>query len=386
MHMPFHHGIKLVEISEGARPLSVKSTAVIGLIATADDADPLKFPLNTPVEVTSELAIAGAGVTGTLASALTAIFARTRTIVLVIRVAASAVAATQTANAVGTVTPEGARTGIQALLSCQSMFGYKPKILGAPGLDSQGVTDALTAVAAKLNAFVYALAIGETNAAAIGYRADFGARELMLITPDVKRLNAAGETVASSAVATALGQRAWIDENVGWHKSLSNVALTGVLGVTRHIEFDLQSMANDAGILNQADITTIVRRDGYRFWGSRTCSDDPLFAFEPYVRTAQVLRELADELFWAIDKPLTPALAKAIVSSLDNTLKDLTRNGFLLGGEAWFDGARNPIDQIAQGKLEIDFDYTPVPPLESLGIAQRITQRHLLDFAARVNG
>lgn len=384
--MPYHHGIKVVEISEGARPLSVKSTAIIGLIATADDADPLAFPLNVPVEVTNDALIGKAGVAGTLAAALTTIFRRVKTIVVVIRVAASAVPATQTANAVGTVTVEGARTGIQALLSVQSMLGYKPKILGAPGLDSQGVADALAAVAVKLNAFVYASAIGATNAAAIGYRANFGARELMLITPDVKSLNAAGVSAASSAVAAALAQRAWIDENIGWHKSISNVALTGVLGVTRDIEFDLQSMANDAGILNEADITTIVRRDGYRFWGSRTCSDDPLFAFEPGVRTAQVLRELADDLFWAIDKPLTPALAKALVSSYDNSLKSLTRQGFLLGGEAWFDPARNPIDEIAAGKLNIDFDYSYAPPLESLGIAQRITQRHLLDFAARVTG
>lgn len=384
--MPYHHGIKVVEISEGARPLAVKSTAIIGLIATADDADPVAFPLNVPVEVTNDALIGKAGVTGTLAAALTTIFRRVKTIVVVVRVAASAVPATQTGNAVGTVTVEGARTGIQALLSVQSKLGYKPKILGAPGLDSQGVADALAAVAVKLNAFVYASAIGATNGEAIGYRANFGARELMLITPDVKSLNAAGATVASSSVAAALAQRAWIDENIGWHKSISNVALTGVLGVTRDIEFDLQSMANDAGILNEADITTIVRRDGYRFWGSRTCSDDPLFAFEPYVRTAQVLRELADDLFWAIDKPLTPALAKAIVSSYDNQLKSLTRNGFLLGGEAWFDPARNPVDEIAAGKLNIDFDYTPIPPLESLGIAQRITQRHLLDFAQRVTG
>jgi uncharacterized protein len=384
--MPFHHGIKLVEINEGARPLAVKATSIIGLVATADDADPLKFPLNTPVEVTSDALIGSAGVTGTLAAALTTIFRRVKTIVCVVRVAASAVPATQIANVVGTVTAQGTRTGIQALLSCQSMFGYKPKILGAPGLDSEGVADALVAVAVKLKAMVYASAIGATNAAAIGYRANFGARELMLINPDVKSLNAAGQTVATSAISAALAQRAWIDENIGWHKSLSNVALTGVLGVTRDIEFDLQSMANDAGILNEADITTIVRRDGYRFWGSRTCSDDPLFAFEPYVRTAHVLSELADDLFWAIDKPLTPALAKAIVSSYDNELKSLTRNGFLLGGEAWFDPTRNPVDEIAAGKLNIDFDYTAIPPLESLGVAQRITQRHLLDFAARVTG
>ncbi|VFS32403.1 major tail sheath protein [Salmonella enterica subsp. houtenae] len=36
------------------------------------------------------------------------------------------------------------------------------------------------------------------------------------------------------------------------------------------------------------------------------------------------------------------------------------------------------------GKLTIDYDYTPVPPLENLMLRQRITDRYLVDFASRV--
>jgi uncharacterized protein len=382
--MTFHHGVKLIEVTEGARPITTQSTSVIGLVATADDADVTFFPLNTVVEITDDLAIAKAGLTGTLAASLRAIFAKTRTIVHVVRVAHSAVADTLAANVIGTVNGAGARTGMQALLTSQSRFGYKPKILGTPGLESQAVTEALAALANKLNAFAYASALGPTNGAAIGYRANFSARELMLITPDIKTLNAAALPITTSAIATALGQRAWIDQNIGWHKTISNVEVSGILGLSREIDWNLQSMDNDAGILNQADITTIIRRDGYRFWGSRTCSAEPKFAFESAVRTAQVLREMADDFFWAIDKPLTPGLAKDIVSSLDNELKTLTRNGYLLGGGAWFDPARNPAEQLAAGILDIDYDYTPVPPLEALHLTQRITERYYGDFAARL--
>jgi phage tail sheath protein FI len=53
-------------------------------------------------------------------------------------------------------------------------------------------------------------------------------------------------------------------------------------------------------------VTTLIRRDGFRFWGSRTCSADPLFAFESATRTAQVLADtMAEAHFWAVDKPLT---------------------------------------------------------------------------------
>ena len=48
----YHHGIRVLEINEGQRPLRIVSTSVIGLIATASDADAAAFPLNTAVLVT----------------------------------------------------------------------------------------------------------------------------------------------------------------------------------------------------------------------------------------------------------------------------------------------------------------------------------------------
>ncbi len=47
-------------------------------------------------------------------------------------------------------------TGMQALLAAQQQLGVKPRILGAPGLDTEAVTTALVSVAQKLRAFVYA--------------------------------------------------------------------------------------------------------------------------------------------------------------------------------------------------------------------------------------
>ncbi|MDW5308501.1 phage tail protein, partial [Acinetobacter baumannii] len=39
---------------------------------------------------------------------------------------------------------------------------------------------------------------------------------------------------------------------------------------------------------------------------------------------------------------------------------------------------------LKSGKFYIDYDYTPVPPLENLVLRQRITDRYLVDFASRV--
>ena len=41
----------------------------------------------------------------------------------------------------------------------------------------------------------------------------------------------------------------------------------------------------------------------------------------------------------------------------------------------------NSIQDLQQGRFWIDHDYTQVPPLEQLGMRQRITSRFLVDFA-----
>ena len=381
--MSFHHGVKVVEVTEGIRPLRTISTAVIGLIATADDADADVFPLNVPVQFTDmTAALAAAGTTGTLRDALRAIDSQVRTIVQVIRVEEGADQAEADANAAGGVDVNGVRSGAQALLDAESRLGIRPRILGAPGLDTLPVANALVEVAQKLNAFVYARAIGEANADVVAYRANFGQREIMLIANDVVSLDADGEQSNLSPIAFAMGLRAKIDTETGWHKALSNVAINGVLGLSRPISFDLQSMATDAGELNLADVTAVVNRDGFRFWGNRTCSDEPLFAFETAVRTAQVLRDtIAEGLMWAVDKPLRPALVKDIVSTINHKLSQLRVAGMIIGGEARFDPDKNPPAELAAGRLKIDYDFTPVPPAESIALTQRITDTYFADFA-----
>ncbi|STI20847.1 tail sheath protein [Escherichia coli] len=92
--------------------------------------------------------------------------------------------------------------------------------------------------------------------------------------------------------------------------------------------WDLQDPATDAGLLNQNDVTTLVRKDGFRFWGSRCLSDDPLFAFENYTRTAQVLMDtMAEAHMWAVDKPLNPSLARDIIEGIRAKMRSLVSQG-----------------------------------------------------------
>jgi uncharacterized protein len=384
----YHHGVRVVEITGGSRPIRTISTAIIGLIATASDADVNAFPLNTPVLVTNVYdALAKAGVQGTLAKTLKAIAQQTRPLIVVVRVEQSAEFATQTTNVIGTVLANGQRTGLKALLSAQAMLGVKPRIIGAPGLDPQPVAAEMASIAQQLRAMAYASCWDcDTIAEATAYRENFGARELMLIHPDFQSWDTAtSANVDAPAVAYALGLRAKIDVDTGWHKTISNVAVNGVTGINRSIFWDLQSSATDAGVLNQAGVTTLINAQGFKFWGSRTCSDEPLFAFESAVRTAQVLADsIADAHLWASDKPLHPSIVKDILEGVNAKFRELKTLGYILDGSAWYDETINTSDRLKEGKLVIDYDYTPIPPLEDLAFRQRITDRYYADFAQRV--
>jgi uncharacterized protein len=391
----YHHGVRVIEISDGVRTIQTVSTAIIGLIATASDADDETFPYNKPALITNvNTAIGKAGTKGTLAAALDAIALQASPVIVVVRVpdgqgaTDEEKAADLVSNVIGTTLASGQYTGMKALLSAQAQLGVKPRILGAPELDTPEVTTALVSVAQKLRAFAYASTNGaETVADAILYRKKFGARELMLLHPGFTRwdttLNA---TVNASPVAYALGLRAKIDIEVGWHKTLSNMPINGVTGITKDLYWDLQEASTDAGLLNENEVTALINYSGFRFWGSRTCTDDSLFAFESATRTAQILADtIAEAHFWAVDKPLHPSLVKDILEGVNAKFRSLKQNGYILDGSAWYDETANEASTLKSGQLVIDYDYTPIPPVEDLSFRQRITDKYFSDFAARVN-
>lgn len=386
--MAFQHGITIKEENSGPRSLIGAATAVIGMVVTAPAAQAAAFPLNKAVLVTDpDAALANLGTTGTGPVAVRAIADQVRCPTVIVRVAEGANAGELAANVIGTTTAQGIKTGMQALLAAEAQLGVKPRILGCPGLDTQAVTTALIAVAKKLRAMAYAAATGGDTSAAIAYRKSFSARELMLVYPDFYAANpAGGDPVVSYGVARALGLRARIDKEQGWHKTISNVPVDGVIGLTKDIQFDIQDSGCEANLLNAAQVSALVRAGGgFRIWGSRTCSEDSLFAFESATRTAQVMLDtIGNGMMWAIDKPLRPSLAKDIVETINGELRAMKLAGQILGGKAWFDADRNPIDQLSAGKLQIDYDYTPVPPLENLSLTQRITDRYFADFSAAV--
>lgn len=384
----YHHGVRVAEVNNGPRPIRTVATSVIGMVATASDADVTSFPLDTPVLITNIQSIIGkAGKLGTLKQSLQAIVDQTNTTVIVVRVADAESEAEQSALVIGSTSESGKYTGLKALLTAKTKVGLTPRLIGAPGLDTAAVTTELVTIAQKLRAFAYAYPYGcETKEEVAAYRESFAARELMLIWPKFIHFNTdTSKNEAISPVAYALGLRAKIDYQVGWHKVISNVAVNGVIGIDKDVWWDLQESGTDADYLNEKGITTLIREDGFRFWGSRTCDAEGLFPFENYTRTAQIIADtVAEAHMWAVDKPLHPSLASDIIEGIRGKLSDLTNSGYLMGGDAWYDESKNSIENINAGKFRLSYDYGPVPPLEDLGFYQMITDDYLADFGARI--
>jgi len=389
--MSFLHGINVTEVKSSSRSIATIATAVIGIVATAPDAAAGAFPLDTAVRVTNlDDAIDKAGEGGTLRAALRAIAGQAAAPVVVVRVAPGADAATTTAAVIGT-DEAGVKTGMQALLTASAQLDLHPRIIGAPGLESELVTKALVTIGKRLRARVYAQAIGDDRGEAIAYRALFpDARELTLLWPGVTApYGAAGASIPVPVAAVAMGARAAIDQAQGWHKTLSNVDLADLDGLTADVAFDIQDAACDANVLNASEIVTVVRLGGaLRFWGNRTCAaPDSDFAFESACRTAQILADtVALGLVWAMDKPLLPSLAKDIVEQINEKFRAETRAGRILGAVALFDGERNPVASLKAGRLVIGYRYTFVPPLEALSLQQEISDEFFADFAALAAG
>lgn len=151
----FLHGVEVIEIDTGPRPIRTVRSSVIGIVGTAPDADPAAFPLNTPVLIAGSRAEAAKLDTtvaqtraGTLPAALDGILDQIGAVVVVVRVEEGDTDAETLANILGgTNALTGQYEGVHALLGAESVLGQSPRILCVPGFTHQRVADGLVTVA-----------------------------------------------------------------------------------------------------------------------------------------------------------------------------------------------------------------------------------------------
>ena len=374
------HGVTANEFTHGARAISDIATNVIGIVATGDDADPKVFPANQPVffnSVNSIIDKAGTDSKGTLSRSLDGILDQTDAQVVVVRVPYSAKAPEQKANAVA---------GCKLLAKAKAYTGFKPKIIGAPELDDATVTAELVVAAAKLEGFVYASAGGAEDITALEqYRNGFGQKNLMLIDNEFMGGGQGGKQVTAATIARILGARAMLDQKIGVHKSISNTEIQGVSALKYPREFGLLDINSEANTINNLDITTLIREKGFRVWGNRTCSADPMWAFEPTVRVSSVIKEtIAESFLWAMDEKMHPSMMIDIINSINAKLAEQVYKGWLLGAQVFIDPKKIEKERVSNGIFAFDYEFTVAPPLENIELNQHVSDRFIINLTDRV--
>jgi len=472
----FLHGVEVLDIDDGTRPIRTASSSVVGIVGTAPRADESVFPLNTPVMVAGSrakaaklLAVAGED-DGTLPAALDSIFDQAGAAVIVVRVAKGETDAATLANVLGGVNAiTGQYEGVHALLAAQSIVGFKPRILLAPGFTHQRVEGAITGLAVtaagsgytsppsvsftggggtgaaatavlgtgadegkvvgltitnpgsgytaaptvvftggagtgaaatasvgptrnavvaelsgiadRLRAVIIQDGPSTTDEAAIATAGDTGSKRVYLVDPRSLKLAADGSNVPAWSSACVAGLIVKSDNDRGWWWSPSNQEVNGIVGTERAVDFAMGDYASRANLLNEKNVATIIRQNGFRLWGNRTLSADPKWAFLCVVRTADIIADSLQEAhLWAVDRGITKNYVDDVRESVNAFLRRLTAQGAILGGECWFDPDLNTPESIANGNAFWDFSFTPVYPAEHITFRSHLVKDYIADI------
>ncbi|WP_341236126.1 phage tail sheath C-terminal domain-containing protein [uncultured Sulfitobacter sp.] len=388
--MAFLHGVEVIEIDAGPRPIQTVKSSVIGIVRTAPDADPDAFPLNTPVLVAgSRKEAAGLDTVGTalgtLPAAMDGIFDQIGAVVIVVRVEEGATEAESLANVIGGVNAvDGNFEGVHALVGAESVVGFSPRILIAPGFTHQRPLDNANPVVAelqgigdRLRAVIIADGPNTNDADAITAAGDFGSDRIYLIDPWHKVM-VGSDIVSVPASSRVAGLIAKVDNDAGFWASPSNNLLGGVIGTSRPVDFKLGDASARANLLNEAKVATTIRQNGYRLWGNRSLTEDTKWIFLSVRRTADIINDsLLRAHLWAVDRGITKTYVSDVEESVNAYLRDLVALGAILGGRCWVDPDLNSAANIQLGKVFFNFDFTPVYPAEHITFRSHLVNDYI---------
>jgi phage tail sheath protein FI len=159
MTTTFLHGVEVLQIDTGARPIQTVRSSVIGIVGTAPDADAEKFPINAPVLVTRRGEMAGLGEDGTLQPALDLVYDQAGAVCVVVRVEQGANEGETIDNVRGGIdNATGAYEGVHAFLAAENAVGFAPRILIAPGFTHQRTSNGILSIAVQTQGSGYTTA------------------------------------------------------------------------------------------------------------------------------------------------------------------------------------------------------------------------------------
>lgn len=458
----FHHGSRVFESSETPMLVRLAQTAVIGLIGTAPDADPERFPLNKPIQILRPQDAARLGKTGTIIKALDSIFDEIICPVIIVRIENAETSAALWSNAIG---DQVQFTGVHAFRRAALMGLYKPKLLIAPGLTQSASADGIASinlvnrglgykedttkltitgtgtgaeasaligdngeitsiiiskpgfgytatpvvtiegdgtgatadanigatmnpvvaemigVATKLRAHFYADGPDTTDEAAVQYRGLINSDRVSVCDPKVLKYDTENlYNVPEPSSAKYAAAQAAMDLSQGFWWAGSNVAVSGIVGVNRPVEYGTQS-----NYLNENRVNTIVNIDneGFRLWGVWTCSSDLMWQFTPVRRTADTINEGIEKAYLKfVDKPFSTANLKFMIEGARSFMKLMESEGAILPGWNVWILDTNTDEEMVQGIFKLGVKFEPPAPMVDIRVT---SYRNIASYTLLLN-
>ena len=378
----FLHGIEVKELDVGPRPISGASASVIGLVGTAEVEDDGLEP-NLPVLIPGtrkaidkyfpiieekpakkkddkkdEEPADGDDVfseNNTIRDALNGILDQAGAMVVVVRAKSKK--------------DEDIKNAIEALKGAESIVNQTPRLLVAPGFShKKAIRDKLAEVAAVQRGIAIVDGINDSDPDKViqDNKANNDPR-MYLVYPrvkvpcgdDLERLEPASARIAGVIVRS--------DTNRGYWFSPSNQNISGISGTEFPVDFALDNPNSAANRLNEGRVSTIIHQNGYRLWGNRSTTADPKWTFISVRRTADIINDsLLRAHLWAVDRNITKTYVEDVTEGVNAFLRNLRKIGAIINGKCWADPEINTWDQVLQGKVTFDFDFTPPYPAEHI--------------------
>lgn len=359
----FLHGVNVVEINEGISSVRTSSSPVIGVIGTAPKAGDA-FPLNTPVLISGSLTEAAKlGDEGTLPAAVNGILSQTSAKIVVVRIEEDEEGENTIQNVVGTVNQDGTYTGVYSFLAAKSKLGVAPRILCAPGFSVKEVVTEMIAIAGRLRAVIVADAPEDTNENLTEFVKSCASDRVYVVYPKV--INTKNETVAASPYVAGVIART--DTENGFWCSPSNKTINGIIGLSKPIDFSLGDSSCRANYLNEQNIATIINQNGYKLWGNRTTASEGAYQFLCVRRTADIISDsILQSHLWAVDRNIVKNYLTDVAENVNAFLANLKSQGAILAGKCVPNKELNTAENITEGKVYFDFEFTPAYPAEQV--------------------
>lgn len=281
-------------------------------------------------------------------------------------------------------------SGFDLIIQGESLYGYKAKVLLAPGFSQvPAVLAKMRTIAGKLRAKALVDIVADSVNSALTARAgaySTSDNRVILCYPRVTVYNeyeSANVNVGlSQMIASALVSR---DNNDGFWVSPSNLEIPSVLATEVAMSASLDDATADTNLLNSKGIVTVFRTvgTGFRIWGNWTSAFPTEAKLENMISASRV-KDVLDESVQKnslskMDGNITLAMADSIANDVNQFISTLKTKGALFDGNCEFDVNKNPSTELAIGRMVFTITFSPTPSLDNLTF-ESIVDSTLLKF------